>query len=191
MHAAGSSSFAFRNLVGSLAAKGYRCIAPDWLGAGHNRPLGLGESKSEAATLAPVQGTVPRTIPLPRPSALTRSPTFGSWMCSLRQQASHKGCAATVCCLRSRSTCSGSPGLGSGPVVLVVQGFVLGQFGLKWALQHPDRIAKLVVLNTPLTAKARLPGQLAAYKAPMAFMRPKGTFDGAIYNAGGSAYVME
>ncbi|WP_031294003.1 alpha/beta fold hydrolase [Leptolyngbya sp. Heron Island J] len=39
---------------------------------------------------------------------------------------------------------------------LVVQGF-LGATGLLYAAQHPDKIEKLIILNTPLPPKANLP----------------------------------
>jgi pimeloyl-ACP methyl ester carboxylesterase len=39
---------------------------------------------------------------------------------------------------------------------LVVQGF-LGSVGLLYAAQNPDKIERLVILNTPLTADAQLP----------------------------------
>ena len=42
--------------------------------------------------------------------------------------------------------------------VLVTQGFVLGQYGLLYALNKgKDKIEKLVILNTPLTKKTALP----------------------------------
>ncbi|NEP15525.1 MAG: alpha/beta fold hydrolase [Leptolyngbya sp. SIO4C1] len=42
---------------------------------------------------------------------------------------------------------------------LVVQGF-LGTVGLLYAAQHPDRIERLAILNTPLTSEAKLPLKL-------------------------------
>ncbi|MCO5566351.1 hypothetical protein L7F22_020028 [Adiantum nelumboides] len=44
------------------------------------------------------------------------------------------------------------------PFFLVVQGFIVGSYGLTWALKHSERVAKLVVLNGPLTPSAPLPG---------------------------------
>lgn len=78
----------------------------------------------------------------------------------------------------------------SKPVVLVVQGFILAQYALLWAAENPDMVAKMVILNTPLSPKTKLPPYLAPYKNPIAFMRPKGTFAADLHNAGGSAYVM-
>ncbi len=49
---------------------------------------------------------------------------------------------------------------------------------------------RLVIISTPLSMKAKLRPELAAYKSPMAFMRPK-SFDGGYFNAGGNAYMME
>jgi haloalkane dehalogenase len=83
-------------------------------------------------------------------------------------------------------------GLKGKPYALVVHGFVLGQYGLLFALQNEADIRKLVVLPTPLGLKSKLRPELAAYKAPLAFMRPKpdAAFDAMTYNAAGSPYAM-
>lgn len=49
---------------------------------------------------------------------------------------------------------------------LVVQGF-LGSVGLLYAAKHPDKIARLVILNTPLTAEAKLPFKIAQLGLPL------------------------
>lgn len=74
-----------------------------------------------------------------------------------------------------------------------MQGFVLGQYGLLYALKHSDLISKLVILNTPLDIKSALRPELAVYKNPISFMRPKAgaAFDAMTYNAGGLAYSMQ
>ncbi|KAL3139633.1 hypothetical protein ABBQ38_003949 [Trebouxia sp. C0009 RCD-2024] len=80
------------------------------------------------------------------------------------------------------------------PVDVIVQGFILGQYALLWAMQNPDKVEKLVILNTPLGLKTKLRPELAAYKNRMAFLRPdpkKKRFDGAMYNAAGSSYQMQ
>ena len=71
------------------------------------------------------------------------------------------------------------------------QGFVLGQYGLLYAQQHDESINKLVILNTPVDVKSALRPELAAYKNPIAFLRPKADkrFDAMTYNASGLAYV--
>lgn len=80
----------------------------------------------------------------------------------------------------------------SQPFVLVTHGYILGQFGMLWAAQNADKVAKLVILNTPLSLKSKLRPELAAYKAPLAFMRPKpdSRFDGQNFNAAGGPYAM-
>lgn len=60
-----------------------------------------------------------------------------------------------------------------------MQGFVLGQYGMLYALEHPDQVARLCILNTPLALNAKLRPELAAYKAPLPFMRP-GNVRGAL-----------
>lgn len=53
-----------------------------------------------------------------------------------------------------------------------LQGFVLGQYGLLYALQHEDDVERLFILNTPLATNSKLRPELAAYKNPIAFLRP-------------------
>nr|WP_041550127.1 alpha/beta fold hydrolase [Chamaesiphon minutus] len=52
-------------------------------------------------------------------------------------------------------------------VSLVVQGF-LGTVGIQYALRNPDRVDKLVILNTPLTTGLKLPWQLQQLGLPVA-----------------------
>lgn len=81
----------------------------------------------------------------------------------------------------------------AGPFALVVQGYVTGQYGLMYALEAGDALAKLVILNTPLGVKgSKLRPELAAYKSPLPFMRPKAgaAFDAANYNAAGGPYAL-
>ncbi len=49
---------------------------------------------------------------------------------------------------------------------------MLGQFGLLHALQHEEQVERLFILNTPLARSTKLRPELAAYKAPLPFMRP-------------------
>ena len=53
-------------------------------------------------------------------------------------------------------------------------------------------MSKLVILNTPLGLKTPLRPELAAYKNPLAFLRPRpgARFDAANYNAAGGPYAM-
>ncbi|XP_047316932.1 haloalkane dehalogenase isoform X2 [Impatiens glandulifera] len=44
------------------------------------------------------------------------------------------------------------------PFSLVVQGFLVGSYGLTWALKNPSRIQKLAILNSPLTDSSPVPG---------------------------------
>ncbi len=41
-----------------------------------------------------------------------------------------------------------------------------------WAMQNPEKVEKMVILNTPLGSKSKLRPELAAYKNRMAFLRP-------------------
>ncbi|KAJ0785284.1 putative haloalkane dehalogenase [Helianthus annuus] len=53
------------------------------------------------------------------------------------------------------------------PFSLVVQGFLVGSYGLTWALKNPSRISKLVMLNTPLTASSPIPGLFQQLRIPL------------------------
>jgi len=50
---------------------------------------------------------------------------------------------------------------------LVVQGF-LGSVGLQYALQHPEKIANIAILNTPITSSAKLPWKIQQMGLPLA-----------------------
>jgi pimeloyl-ACP methyl ester carboxylesterase len=50
---------------------------------------------------------------------------------------------------------------------LVVQGF-LGSVGLQYALRHPEQIANLVILNTPISPAAKLPWKIKQMGLPLA-----------------------
>ncbi|XP_077221873.1 alpha/beta-Hydrolases superfamily protein isoform X2 [Tasmannia lanceolata] len=53
------------------------------------------------------------------------------------------------------------------PLLLVVQGFLVGSYGLTWALKNPSRISKLAILNSPLTAKSSIPGLFQQLRIPL------------------------
>ncbi|KAI5660466.1 hypothetical protein M9H77_29259 [Catharanthus roseus] len=53
------------------------------------------------------------------------------------------------------------------PFFLVVQGFLVGSYGLTWALKNPSRISKLTILNTPLTVSSPLPGLFQQLRIPL------------------------
>ncbi|HEY9769769.1 MAG TPA: alpha/beta fold hydrolase [Coleofasciculaceae cyanobacterium] len=49
---------------------------------------------------------------------------------------------------------------------LVVQGF-LGSVGIQYALQNPDRIEGLIILNTPISDNAKLPWSMKQFTFPL------------------------
>lgn len=49
---------------------------------------------------------------------------------------------------------------------LAVQGF-LGSVGIQYALQNPDRIEGLIILNTPITDNAKLPWSMKQFTFPL------------------------
>nr|GMD32427.1 haloalkane dehalogenase [Ipomoea batatas] len=52
------------------------------------------------------------------------------------------------------------------PFFLVVQGFLVGSYGLTWALKNPSKISKLVILNSPLTPSSPVPGLFQQLRIP-------------------------
>ncbi|OEL27692.1 hypothetical protein BAE44_0011289 [Dichanthelium oligosanthes] len=52
------------------------------------------------------------------------------------------------------------------PFFLVVQGFLVGSYGLTWALNNSSKVLKLAILNSPLTVNSPVPGvfQQLSYK---------------------------
>jgi len=52
-------------------------------------------------------------------------------------------------------------------VHLVAQGF-LGSVGVQYALNHPDRVDRLAILNAPVTAAAKLPWKIRQLGLPLA-----------------------
>ncbi|XP_068647926.1 uncharacterized protein [Aristolochia californica] len=53
------------------------------------------------------------------------------------------------------------------PFFLVAQGFLVGSYGLTWALKNPDMVAKLVILNSPITATSPIPGLFQNLRIPL------------------------
>ncbi|NJL50158.1 MAG: alpha/beta fold hydrolase [Leptolyngbyaceae cyanobacterium SM2_5_2] len=53
------------------------------------------------------------------------------------------------------------------PVHLVAQGF-LGSVGIQYALQHPDRVDRLVIINAPVSPEAKLPWKIRQFGIPLA-----------------------
>ncbi|WP_373478998.1 alpha/beta fold hydrolase [Geminocystis sp.] len=50
-------------------------------------------------------------------------------------------------------------------ISLIVQGF-LATIGIQYALQYPEKIDKLIILNTPISSSAKLPWQIAQCGVP-------------------------
>ena len=111
---------------------------------------------------------------------------------------------STACCTRWPASRYGAllravrPALRARPPRLLVRPHVHHNV---WHCSEPSTVlpppcaqdvAKLLILNTPLSTKARLRPELAAYKSPLPFLRPKpdAAFDAANFNAAGGPYAM-
>ncbi|KGN45257.1 uncharacterized protein LOC101210082 [Cucumis sativus] len=53
------------------------------------------------------------------------------------------------------------------PFNLVIQGFLVGSYGLTWALKNQSRISKISILNTPLTVSSPVPGLFQQLRIPL------------------------
>lgn len=53
------------------------------------------------------------------------------------------------------------------PFSLVVQGFLVGSYGLTWALKNSSKISKLAILNSPLTSSSPIPGLFQQLRFPL------------------------
>ncbi|KAF5739072.1 hypothetical protein HS088_TW12G00270 [Tripterygium wilfordii] len=53
------------------------------------------------------------------------------------------------------------------PFYLVVQGFLVGSYGLTWALKNQSKISKLAILNSPLTVSSPIPGLFQKLRIPL------------------------
>ena len=84
-------------------------------------------------------------------------------------------------------------GLAGKPYSVIVHGFVLGQYGMLWALKNKEDIKNLVIIGVPLGKKTALRPELAAYKSRVPFRKPKADskFAGDLFAASGLAYVMQ
>ncbi|KAJ6427605.1 hypothetical protein OIU84_023069 [Salix udensis] len=53
------------------------------------------------------------------------------------------------------------------PFFLVVQGFLVGSYGLTWALKNKSKISKLAILNSPVTVSSPVPGLFQQLRIPL------------------------
>ncbi|KAJ1273031.1 hypothetical protein BS78_06G249100 [Paspalum vaginatum] len=53
------------------------------------------------------------------------------------------------------------------PFFLVVQGFLVGSYGLTWALNNSSKVLKLAILNSPLTVSSPVPGLFQQLRWPL------------------------
>lgn len=53
------------------------------------------------------------------------------------------------------------------PFFLVVQGFLVGSYGLTWALKSSSKVLKVAILNSPLTVSSPVPGLFNQLRLPL------------------------
>lgn len=49
---------------------------------------------------------------------------------------------------------------------LLLKGFLVGSYGLTWALKNSSKISKLAILNSPLTDSSPIPGLFQKLRFP-------------------------
>ncbi|GAB5368955.1 hypothetical protein AAMO2058_001363900 [Amorphochlora amoebiformis] len=77
----------------------------------------------------------------------------------------------------------------NGPIVLCTQGYILGQYGILFATKHKDMVDKLVILNTPLGLRSKLPEPLSNYKGLFKGFAFGKNPDAGMYHAAGGPYA--
>lgn len=116
LHGLPSQSYSWTAIMPDLAEKGFRAIAPDWIGSGFS-------AKPDKRDFAYT------------PDAFTNA--LAEFINALAIERCH----------------------------LVVQGF-LASVGLQYALRHPDQIARVAILNTPISTDAKLPWPMQQWGLP-------------------------
>jgi len=117
LHGLPSQSYCWGEIMEDLAGKGYRAIAPDWIGTG----------KSSKPDRRNFDYTTPTFIK-----------ALGDFLAALEIS----------------------------QFSLVVQGF-LGSVGLQYALQFPEQVQRLAILNTPISNTAKLPWAMKQWGIPL------------------------
>ncbi|CAI5493174.1 unnamed protein product [Closterium sp. Naga37s-1] len=110
LHGAPAQSWGFREVMQQMAEKGYRGIAPDWLGFGFSEK--------------------------PQPG----------YYFAYTEDVYHQELDRLLETLNVTQ-----------PFYLVVHGYLVGSYGLTWALNNASRLKGLAILNTPLSASSPLP----------------------------------
>lgn len=116
LHGLPSHSYTWREMMPSLAEKGFRAIAPDWIGSGKSAK----PDKREFAYT---------------PQAYLEA--LENFIDALEIE----------------------------KLSLVVQGF-LASVGIEYAFTHPDKIDRLIILNTPLSPDVKLPWIMKQWGIP-------------------------
>ncbi len=117
LHGLVSQSYSWREVMPALADKGFRCIAPDWIGHGSSSKPDKRQFAYDPATFSKALSDYIEALELER-------------------------------------------------ISLVVQGF-LGVNGLLYAAQNPDKIEKLIILNSPLPPDAKMPLKIGMMGWPL------------------------
>jgi pimeloyl-ACP methyl ester carboxylesterase len=118
LHGLVSQSYSWRQVMPTLAQRGFRTIAPDWIGHGFSDKPDRRDFSYSPEALAEALGAFLDALELPQ-------------------------------------------------VHLVAQGF-LGSVGVQYALQHPERVDRLAIINAPVSAGAKLPWKMRQMGLPLA-----------------------
>ncbi|KAA0058742.1 haloalkane dehalogenase [Cucumis melo var. makuwa] len=120
LHGAPTQSYSYRVVMSELAAFGFHCFAPDWIGFGFSdKP----------------------------------QPGYGF---NYTEKEYHEALDKLLDVLGINT-----------PFNLVIQGFLVGSYGLTWALKNQSRISKISILNSPLTVSSPVPGLFQQLRIPL------------------------
>ncbi|KAK9232304.1 hypothetical protein WN943_022550 [Citrus x changshan-huyou] len=142
LHGAPSHSYSYRNVMSQMSDAGFHCFAPDWLGFGFSdKPeKGYDDFDFTENEFHEELDKLLDVLEIKSPFFLVVQVNVGMW----------------------RLTC-----IANLSFQILLKGFLVGSYGLTWALKNPSRISKLAILNSPLTASSPLPGLFQQLRIPL------------------------
>ncbi|KAK9229456.1 hypothetical protein WN944_022418 [Citrus x changshan-huyou] len=142
LHGAPSHSYSYRNVMSQMSDAGFHCFAPDWLGFGFSdKPeKGYDDFDFTENEFHEELDKLLDVLEVKYPFFLVVQVNVGMW----------------------RLTC-----IANLSFQILLKGFLVGSYGLTWALKNPSRISKLAILNSPLTASSPLPGLFQQLRIPL------------------------
>ncbi|CAH8357702.1 unnamed protein product [Eruca vesicaria subsp. sativa] len=146
LHGAPTQSFSYRTVMSEMSEAGFHCYAPDWIGFGFS-------DKPQPGYGFNYTGLLICNMESSRHGSLLPLISFKKY---LSEKEYHEAFDKLLDVLEIKS-----------PFFLVVQGFLVGSYGLTWALKNPSKVEKIAILNTPLTVSSPVPGLFKQLRIPL------------------------